>query len=125
MNAREDILAGLRAAPAVGDAPPEELLDACRAEVRAEIAADIRRAELPSFPPGERADLVAQTVRAVDVRIAEQGAEAPYAVAAEPLCWCGHVRQRHVDPPGTPVCMDCPGDDERSWRHPYTPEVAS
>ncbi|MFE0039372.1 hypothetical protein [Streptomyces sp. NPDC059015] len=39
----------------------------------------------------------------------------------EALCRCGHGKHRHVDPPGTPICMDCPGDEERSWRHPYTP----
>ncbi|MFB7647200.1 hypothetical protein ACFC0S_17110 [Streptomyces sp. NPDC056084] len=85
MTAREDILAGLRAAPAVGDAPPEELVDALEREVRAEIAADIRRAELPSFPAGESADLVAKMMRAIDARIAEQGAEAPYGVAGQSL----------------------------------------
>ncbi|MFD7541246.1 hypothetical protein [Streptomyces sp. NPDC059819] len=57
------------------------LVNALRAEVRAEIAADIRRAELPSFPAEERANLVAKTVRATDARLVEQGAEAPYGVA--------------------------------------------
>ncbi|MCT9092933.1 hypothetical protein N4G70_29275 [Streptomyces sp. ASQP_92] len=56
-----------------------------RTEVRAEVAADIRRAELPSFPAGERTDLVAKTMRAVDVRIAEWGAEAPYGVTEQAI----------------------------------------
>lgn len=82
MSARDDILAGLRQAEdgTVGDLTPEALLDAYRAEVRAEAAADVHRAELPTFPAGETPVNVAKVVRAVDVRLAERGAEAPYGV---------------------------------------------
>ncbi|MFE3326822.1 hypothetical protein [Streptomyces sp. NPDC059176] len=40
----------------------------------------------------------------------------------EALCRCGHGKERHApDVYGAGTCGDCPGDDERSWRHPYTP----
>ncbi|MFE4867639.1 hypothetical protein [Streptomyces sp. NPDC056682] len=86
VSARERLLSyALSATPnEVTIAKCEELADDLRAEVRAEVAADVHRAGLPSFPAGERPDLVAKTVRAVDVRIAEQGAEAPYGVAEQP-----------------------------------------
>ncbi|WP_370665379.1 hypothetical protein [Streptomyces sp. IBSBF 2507] len=58
----------------------DELLDELTAEVRAEAAADVHRAELPKFPAGETPVNVAKVVRAVDVRLAERGAEAPYGV---------------------------------------------
>lgn len=54
---------------------------AARAEVRQQVADDLRRAEVPTFPAGESPEIVARTVRAVDVRIAEQGPEAPYGLA--------------------------------------------
>ncbi|MBD0743492.1 hypothetical protein [Streptomyces sp. CBMA152] len=53
------------------------------AHVRAEAAADVHRAELPRFADGESPELVAKTVRAVDVRLAEDGPQAPYGVTAE------------------------------------------
>ncbi|WP_328313148.1 hypothetical protein OG432_24715 [Streptomyces sp. NBC_00442] len=62
-----------------------DLLAAFYDAVRAEAAADVRRAELPSFPAGERVELVAQMMRAIDARIAEHGAEAPYGVAGQSL----------------------------------------
>lgn len=40
--------------------------------------------------------------------------------ATVPPCRCGHDRARH-DPD---QCRDCPGDEERTWRHPYSPEPA-
>lgn len=58
----------------------EQLLDAFAAEVRAEAAADVHRAELPTFPDDERPDLVAKTVRAIDWRLAQHGTDAPYYV---------------------------------------------
>lgn len=61
----------------------EEMLHAFAAEVRAEAAADVHRAELPKFPAGEDPELVAKTVRAVDVRLTAQGPEAPYGVAKD------------------------------------------
>lgn len=53
MSARDDILAGLRAAPSVGDETPEELLDALIAEVRAEVAAEIE-GSVPPLVAGPR-----------------------------------------------------------------------
>ncbi|MFE9372312.1 hypothetical protein ACFYM2_21430 [Streptomyces sp. NPDC006711] len=84
MSAREELFRRVAGA-FVDEGRANTLLDAYRAEVRAEAAADVRRAELPSFPAGERAELVAQTMRAIDARIAEHGAEAPYGVAVERL----------------------------------------
>jgi hypothetical protein len=47
------------------------------------------------------------------------------ADTAELPCRCGHPRNRHTPRPGDTwtgaQCDDCPGDEERSWRHPYTP----
>lgn len=51
------------------------------AALREEIADDIHRAELPVFAVNERPDLVAKTVRAVDVRLVSMGYAAPYWVA--------------------------------------------
>ena len=62
--------------------PLDGYLDEYRAEVRAEAAADVHRAELPKFPAGETPENVAKVVRAVDVRLAQRGAEAPYGVLA-------------------------------------------
>lgn len=46
--------------------------------LRDEIADDIHRAELPVFAETENPVLVAKTVRAIDVRLADLGPEAPY-----------------------------------------------
>jgi hypothetical protein len=46
--------------------------------LRDEIADDIHRAELPTFAESENPVLVAKTVRAIDVRLADRGPEAPY-----------------------------------------------
>ncbi|MGW7087615.1 hypothetical protein ACWGH2_29520 [Streptomyces sp. NPDC054871] len=51
------------------------------AKQRDEIADDIHRAELPVFAETENPVLVAKTVRAIDVRLADCGPEAPYWVA--------------------------------------------
>jgi hypothetical protein len=56
------------------------LAHAYRDEVRAAAAADVHRAELPTFPAGETPENVAKVVRAVDVRLAQHGAQAPYGV---------------------------------------------
>lgn len=49
-------------------------------------------------------------------------AEQPDTQTREALCRCGHGRDRHApDVYGTGTCADCPGDEERSWRHPFTP----
>lgn len=39
-------------------------------------------------------------------------------------CNCGHSEEDHQGPEGLggAQCKRCPGDDERSWKHPYTPE---
>jgi hypothetical protein len=46
--------------------------------LRDEIADDIHRAELPTFAETENPVLVAKIVRAIDVRLADRGPEAPY-----------------------------------------------
>jgi hypothetical protein len=58
----------------------EELRAEIEREVRAEIADDIHRAELPTFAASENPELVAKVVRAVDVRLASDGPTAPYGV---------------------------------------------
>lgn len=58
----------------------QEALDAYRAQVRNEAAEDVHRAELPTFAATENPVLVAKTVRAIDVRLAELGPQAPYGV---------------------------------------------
>lgn len=69
--------------PAVPADMASASIDDFRAEVRAEAAADVHRAELPKFPAGETPENVAKVVRAVDVRLAERGPEAPYGVAED------------------------------------------
>lgn len=41
-----------------------------------------------------------------------------------PLCRCDHRKDQHQDDTGLggAQCKVCPGDSERSWRHPYTPK---
>jgi hypothetical protein len=56
-------------------------LQAAYSEIRSEAANDVHRDELPTIPVDETPEIVAKTVRAVDVRLAAQGAEAPYGVA--------------------------------------------
>lgn len=58
-------------------------IDDFAAEVRAEAAADVHRAQLPQFPADETPENVAKVVRAVDVRLAERGPDAPYGVPAD------------------------------------------
>ncbi|WP_367134498.1 MULTISPECIES: hypothetical protein [Streptomyces] len=45
--------------------------------------------------------------------------------ATAPLCLCGHRRDRHNSPAATggAQCRACPADDERTWRHLYTPDT--
>lgn len=40
------------------------------------------------------------------------------------LCRCGHTFKQHQGPEGLggAQCKVCPGDSERSWRHPFTPQ---
>lgn len=40
-------------------------------------------------------------------------------------CQCGHSKLQHQDASGLggAQCKVCPGDQERSWRHPYTAAV--
>lgn len=51
---------------------------------RAAVAADVHRAELPTFPADETPEVVARTVRAIDVRLAGHGVDAPYYRPATP-----------------------------------------
>lgn len=75
VNAREDIRELLAELAAV-----RAERDQAETRVRKQIADDLHRAELPSFPRGERPELAAKTVRSVDVRIASWGDTAPYWV---------------------------------------------
>lgn len=53
--------------------------------------------------------------------------QCPAARADTALCRCGHTRKQHQDNTGLggAQCRVCPGDEERSWRHPYTPTERS
>ena len=64
----------------------EAARDAARARsggLRAEITGDINRMRLPAFPADETPENVARTTRAICMRIARDGADAPYYVAAD------------------------------------------
>jgi hypothetical protein len=54
--------------------------------------------------------------------IARHAADTTSKEAAAPLCRCGHHKKQHSGIGPGQQCDVCPGDDERSWRHPYTPE---
>jgi hypothetical protein len=54
--------------------------------------------------------------------IARHAADTTSKEAAAPLCRCGHHKKQHSGIGPGQQCEVCPGDDERSWRHPYTPE---
>jgi len=78
---------GLAAAWMEDDARRDDELPAVEERMRRQIADDIHRARRPQFPATERPDLVVATTRAIDVRIAAHGNEAPYAVADEATPW--------------------------------------
>jgi hypothetical protein len=39
----------------------------------------------------------------------------------DPVCRCGHALHSHEIGLADPNCRACPGDEERSWRHAFTP----
>lgn len=82
MTARDDLthyLASTRTVTADGLAPHLGRLEAeIRAEERERVADEIHRADRPTFPNGERPDLIVNTMRNIHVRIASDGADAPY-----------------------------------------------
>jgi hypothetical protein len=49
------------------------------------------------------------------------GSEPSSSDSLDELCECGHQRRRHLEPPGG-QCVACPGDEERTWRHEFTPK---
>lgn len=62
------------------------------------------------------------------IRTALAGPAKPLAQPTDgSLCRCGHTRNQHQDNTGLggAQCRACPGDEERSWRHPYTPTERS
>lgn len=67
---REELLAEVRRQRAE--------IDRLTTTARATAADDVHRAELPTFPADETPEIVARTVRAIDVRLAAQGSDAPY-----------------------------------------------
>lgn len=56
------------------------LVEQIKAKLRDEIASDVNRAERPVFAANENPDLVVRTTRAIDIRLIEMGADAPYYV---------------------------------------------
>lgn len=93
----------------------DAVLDAIRPKPEAEttllrerVAADIHRARLPVFAAGEDPALVARTVRAVDVRLAQLGPYAPYYVPAQ--------ADDATAPPASAPCGDC-GTTNRPCGH--------
>ena len=66
------------------------------------------------YSPQDSAELLRHVAAGRDP--AHNGYLTATAPAVAPPCRCGHDRARH-DPD---QCRDCPGDEERSWRHPYT-----
>ncbi|MFI0914195.1 MazG-like family protein [Streptomyces abikoensis] len=57
---------------------PNNLLIKVENEVRAEVADELRRAPLPTFPEGEQPSRVARTVRSIDTRLAAKGTHSDY-----------------------------------------------
>ncbi|HEY5834929.1 hypothetical protein [Streptomyces sp.] len=53
---------------------------AAEQRLRAQIAQELHRAHRPVFAPGEDPDIVARTMRSIDVRLAEMGHTAPFWV---------------------------------------------
>lgn len=82
MTARDDLIhyaATTRTVTADGLAPHLDRLEAeARADERERVAAEIHRADQPTFPDGERPDLVVSVMRNIHVRIASDGPDAPY-----------------------------------------------
>ncbi|MFD8545605.1 hypothetical protein [Streptomyces sp. NPDC059649] len=81
MTARDDLYNYADYAHLGGDYL-DELLDRVEAEARADerkrVADEIHRADRPTFPDGERPDLIVSIMRNIHVRIAEDGWAAPY-----------------------------------------------
>jgi hypothetical protein len=59
------------------------LVEQIKSKLRHEIANDVNRAERPVFAANENPDLVVRTTRAIDIRLIEMGAYAPYYVAPD------------------------------------------
>ena len=82
MTARDDLIryaATTRTVTADGLAPHLGRLEAeARADERKRVADEIHRARRPTFPDGERPDLIVNTLRNIHVRIASDGPDAPY-----------------------------------------------
>lgn len=111
-------------------------VDTFRAEVRAEGLSESERTFL-SFALGLAADVMAS--RGDEFTVEDEAAltslramatSAPALVESagdetgEPLCRCGHSKDRHApDVYGAGTCGDCPGGEGRSWRHAYTPDA--
>lgn len=85
MSVRDQLMGAVRAHlfhVRMQDATDEAVtaeVDALLAEVRNDLAGDLHQAELPVFAADERPELVARTVRAVDVRLVALGSDAPYS----------------------------------------------
>ncbi|MGW2920365.1 hypothetical protein ACWDBF_21240 [Streptomyces angustmyceticus] len=81
MTARDDLYNYADDAHLGGDYL-DELLDRVEAEARADerrrVADEIHRADRPTFPDGERPDLIVSTLRNIHARIASDGPDAPY-----------------------------------------------
>lgn len=81
----EELLFALVASVTGGDASYRDevrrLVEAIKSRQRTEIAGDVNRAERPTFATGEDPDLAARTARSIDLRLIEEGDQAPYYVA--------------------------------------------
>ena len=58
-----------------------QLVEKIKEKERERIADDLHRADRPAFAATEDPDLVVRTTRAIDIRLAMQGSQAPYYVA--------------------------------------------
>lgn len=126
----EYIVQCIREAGSMYEEDAREFLAQHDSHVRAEAAADVHRAELPTFAAGETPENVAKVVRAVDVRLAERGPQAPYGVAdgavpaAPDFFQPGHTYTHTADGTDWKFRVDTvtthPEDGERTalgWRH--------
>ncbi|MFI1205784.1 hypothetical protein ACH4VR_41275 [Streptomyces sp. NPDC020883] len=82
MTARDDLIrcaSTTRTVTADGLAPYLDRFEVeTRADERKRVADELRLADRPVFPDGERPDLIASTMRNIHVRIARDGHDAPY-----------------------------------------------
>ena len=99
--------------------------DEAEGETLRDAWGDVREALIHGADARTVLDLMDEHDRAAMLTLAAIARQADDTTSRQPvppLCHCGHRKERHQDSSGLggAQCLACSGDEERSWRHPYT-----